>query len=327
MISGTVDKNSGTKGQTFFQSALVLAGKNPKQTIWPIKPSGARIPLYLIPSLVHIPGDFSRLGGLLDADQPCYAFNLPIKKCRMDRAGFIKELAGLLADELHRFQPEGPVAIGGWSAGIVSALELAQQMQARGREVVVLLSFDSAPENTGVDNGPDSIARRFKVWSHNNQSQERKDSMSVLAKEFGEKSFTAIMRKICGWETDIVGNIIKGYGNLSPAHQIAMHRLYDGVCAYQPETYDGQTWVIESSLEYNQRLKEKWTPIVSPGKLRHDIIPGTHQSIVLWNDAPKLAALLNEGLPVYTSCRQALPPASQPAPAFPLNADRRVKRR
>jgi len=100
MISGTVDKNSGTKGQTFFQSALVLAGKNPKQTIWPIKPSGARIPLYLVPSLVHIPGDFSRLGGLLDADQPCYAFNLPIKKCRMDRAGFIKELAGLLADEL-----------------------------------------------------------------------------------------------------------------------------------------------------------------------------------------------------------------------------------
>ena len=146
MISGTGDKNSGTTGETFFQSALILAGKNPQQTIWPIKPSGTRIPLYLIPSLVHIPGDFNRLGGLLDADQPCYAFNLPIRKCRSDRAGLIKELAGLLADELHKFQPEGPVAIGGWSAGIVSALELAQQMKARGREVVVLLSFDSVPE-------------------------------------------------------------------------------------------------------------------------------------------------------------------------------------
>jgi thioesterase domain-containing protein len=305
MISGTVDKNSGTKSDTLFQSALILAGKSPQKTIWPIKPSGTRIPLFLIPSLVHIPGDFNRLGGLLDTDQPCYAFNLPIKKCRSDKAGFIKELAGLLADELHKFQPEGPVAIGGWSAGIITALELAQQMRARGREVVVLLSFDSAPENTGVESGPDSIARRFKVWSHNNQSQERKDSVSALAKEFGEKSFTAIMRKLCGWETDIVSNMIKGYGNLSPAHQIAMRRLYDGACAYQPEPYDGLFWLIESSLEYNQRLKEKWAPLVSPGKLRHDIITGTHQSIVLWNDASNLAALLNEGLPAYTVQRRS----------------------
>ena len=317
MSSGTVDKNIGAKGQTFFQSALILAGKKPQQTIWPIKPSGTRIPLYLIPSLVHIPGDFLRLGGLLDADQPCYSFNLPIKKCKSESAGFIKELAGLLADELDRFQPEGPVAIGGWSAGIVSALELAHQMRARGREVVVLLSFDSVPENTGIDNAPDTITRRFKIWSHNNRSQERKDSMSVLAREFGQKSFVAIMRKIGGWEPDIVSNIIKGYGNLSRAHQNAMHRLYAGVCAYHPETYDGQTWVFELSLEYNQRLKEKWTHLVSPGKLRYDVITGTHQSIVLWNDAPKLAALLNEGLPAYTSRRQALPPASKPAHAFP----------
>jgi thioesterase domain-containing protein len=313
MVSGAVDKNSGTKAETFFQSALILAGKKPQQTIWPIKPGGTKIPLYLVPSLVHIPGDFNRLGGLLDPDQPCYAFNLPIRKCRSDSAGLVKELAGLLADELQKFQPEGPVAIGGWSAGIVSALELAHQLRARGREVVVLLSFDSAPENTGVENAPDSIARRFKIWSHNNRSQERKDSFSVLAKEFGQKSITAIMRKIFGWEPDIVSNIIKGYGNLSPAHQNAMHKLYDGVCAYQPQRYDGETWVIESSLEYNQRLKEKWTPLVSPGKLRYDIIPGTHQSIVLWNDAPKLAALLNDGLPAYTSRRQAAPPASTPA--------------
>src|SRR6185437_11046013 len=89
MSSGTVDKNSGT---TFFQSALILAGKKPQQTIWPIKPSGTRIPLYLIPSLVHIPGDFLRLGGLLDADQPCYSFNLPIKKCKSESAGFIRNL-------------------------------------------------------------------------------------------------------------------------------------------------------------------------------------------------------------------------------------------
>jgi hypothetical protein len=81
--------------------------------------------------------------------------------------------------------------------------------------------------------------------------------------------------------------------------------------------------VFESSLEYNQRLKEKWTRLVSPGKLRYDVISGTHQSIVLWNDAPKLAALLNKGLPAYTSPRKHChQPANQPT----HSADGRVKR-
>ena len=54
-------------------------------------------------------------------------------------------------DELVKFQPEGPFFLGGHSVGGTIALEMSQQLIARGREVSLLVVFDGGLLNTGAE--------------------------------------------------------------------------------------------------------------------------------------------------------------------------------
>src|SRR5438445_12521114 len=51
--------------------------------------------------------------------------------------------------ELLAFQPQGPYFLGGWSAGVSLAFEMAQQLQGLGHTVGLLVAIDCAPYNTG----------------------------------------------------------------------------------------------------------------------------------------------------------------------------------
>ena len=54
---------------------------------------------------------------------------------------------------LEAFQPRGSIRLIGWSAGAIIALEIAQQLCARGRDVPLLVALDGAPCNTGAGLG------------------------------------------------------------------------------------------------------------------------------------------------------------------------------
>ena len=54
---------------------------------------------------------------------------------------------------LEAFQPRGPIRLIGWSAGAIIAVQMAQQLCARGRDVPLLVALDGAPCNTGAGLG------------------------------------------------------------------------------------------------------------------------------------------------------------------------------
>ena len=53
--------------------------------------------------------------------------------------------AARYAADIDRYQPEGPISVGGWSYGGRLAYEVAAQLLAKGRQVKHLIMFDSAP--------------------------------------------------------------------------------------------------------------------------------------------------------------------------------------
>src|SRR5262249_20291119 len=66
----------------------------------------------------------------------------------------VERIARYYVDELMTFQPTGPFVLSGWSAGAVIALEMAQQLAARGRQAPLLVALDGAPFNTGAEISP-----------------------------------------------------------------------------------------------------------------------------------------------------------------------------
>jgi thioesterase domain-containing protein len=49
------------------------------------------------------------------------------------------------ADEIAAFQPVGPILLGGFSYGGISAIEAAQQLQRTGREIALVVLLDTSP--------------------------------------------------------------------------------------------------------------------------------------------------------------------------------------
>jgi thioesterase domain-containing protein len=123
---------------------------------------------------VHpVSGDVTSFGELAAALGPaCRFYGLQVPRRRMEAAiaTSIETLARHHAGNVMRFQPDGPIMLGGWSAGAIVALEMAQQLAKAGRDVPLLVAFDGGPCNTGAGIRPGTpryawrLARNAPAW-------------------------------------------------------------------------------------------------------------------------------------------------------------------
>lgn len=113
-----------------------------------IKPSGSKNPLYII----HGDGlnvlNFSKLADHVDKDQPIYGLQAlglngidePIDKLPVIAYHYMQEII--------QHNPRGPYLLAGYSSGGYVAMEIRKQMVAQGREVKMLIIFDTDAEKT-----------------------------------------------------------------------------------------------------------------------------------------------------------------------------------
>src|SRR5215472_12715262 len=95
--------------------------------------------------------DYGALAGSMEGRVRFFGIQAPpVMMAQPDFGASIETLAARYAAMVARFQPRGPLFFGGWSAGAVVALEIAQQMKAEGRDVKLLAAFDGAPKNSGA---------------------------------------------------------------------------------------------------------------------------------------------------------------------------------
>ncbi|MEW5958866.1 MAG: amino acid adenylation domain-containing protein, partial [Chloroflexota bacterium] len=131
---------------TIEQLAKILRdeGWSPSwSSLVPIQPAGARPPLFFI----HAHGGnvigYHDLARRLGPDQPFYGLQARGLDGKSEPFARIEEMAAHYIKEIQTIQPAGPYFLGGYCMGGTIALEMAQQLQARGQKVGLVALLDT----------------------------------------------------------------------------------------------------------------------------------------------------------------------------------------
>jgi non-ribosomal peptide synthetase component F/thioesterase domain-containing protein len=116
-------------------------------TLLRVNDAGTRTPFFYLHGDLSGGGFYSlKLSRALGPEQPFYV--LPPQDIRLlPAAPSIEEMAAAHLAALRAVRPKGPYVIGGFCIGGLVAYELAQQIEASGESVEMLLIIDAAPED------------------------------------------------------------------------------------------------------------------------------------------------------------------------------------
>jgi amino acid adenylation domain-containing protein len=240
----------------------------------PIQTNGARPPFfYVSPFLISVLS-LSTLGQYLGVDQPLYGLqpqgmdgDHPIHRS-------VKEMASHYIHEMRSLKPEGPYLLGGHCAGSWVAFEMAQQLQAAGETVDLLVLVDSRPPNIE----PPQVNRlRYMVnrgafyWRDGRLRHAISWQLSLVYQRF-------VTLNVGKENSQRVAAVRK-------AHAEAHHN-------YRSGTFDGDVLFVRSSESAALKDKEwhyRWSELIT-GRLTPVIIPGTHAGLLVEPNVNVMAA-------------------------------------
>jgi thioesterase domain-containing protein len=229
----------------------------------PLNDIGDGPPFYCIHSIAGVATEYQDLVRMLGPNRKFYGIQVPSDRRNADFARSIEELSKYYVDELVKFQPEGTFLLGGYSVGATIALEMSQQLIARGREVDLLVVFDGELFNTGAE----ITARNPLYWLklltnaprwivHEHGSFAKKAATRV-------KSATFKTCKNNRQKPPAVERFIDLKGFL-PEHSAFIGALFDSHRDYVPSRYLGRVFVFvvkTHPLSYLRQVKAAWTKI------------------------------------------------------------------
>jgi thioesterase domain-containing protein len=265
-----------------------------KNIIVPLNEGGARLPFYCVHSLSGKATDYIALARMLGPEQPLYGIQMPVKNRNADFGGAIASLsipaiADYYREALERFQPSGPLALGGWSVGTLIAFEMARQLLCRGRDVRLLVALDMAPWNSGADTSPRhlpylaALARNALPWAVNHRLFRQGSLQSVRSLILEKAAATMATRKSgeAGAERYMVEEFIDT-SKYPPAHLVLMQDILDVMLHYTPGRYDGRVQVYvaktEVSFSYFPKMKAQWLAVAPRAAIIQ--VAGAHQNML-----------------------------------------------
>jgi thioesterase domain-containing protein len=125
-------------------AALREQGRQPRSSsLVAIQPRGSRPAFFCVHGGYGEVMFYSELARCLGKDQPFYGLQAAGPEgCEM-RNTSIEAIASYYLQEIRQVQPRGPYFLGGYCAGGIIALEMAQQLHANREEVAFLVLFDA----------------------------------------------------------------------------------------------------------------------------------------------------------------------------------------
>jgi thioesterase domain-containing protein len=260
-------------------------------TIVPIKPAGARTPIFAVSG--H-GGDIFYLLGMarhLDADQPVICVQPP----GLDGAEpltTVESLARYEVEQIRRYQPHGPYLIVGHCAGGTIAFEVAQQLTAAGQQVALLALIGSA--------FPTMFRRSTLTWLGIRQRLRRYIKALSSASEFMRK----LRRRL---------RSSRALAAVSPAAMAARQRVESATVAavrnYRPRRYPGHIDLFVTADKWHEA--HRWRPFGASVR-EHLVGDFEIDDLLLGPDVGVLAALLQDTLrrPIIANlaCRTSDPP-------------------
>jgi thioesterase domain-containing protein len=291
-------------------SALLgRASRHSERVILPINDSalatGAQSPaFYCVHSASGVAGtDFLALAQLFEPSIRFYGIQAPPKQMLDVQFGnSVEAIADFYAEALVKFQPNGPFLLGGYCVGAIIALEIANNLRTRGREVGPLLVIDGVPENTGVTlprwtlRNWLALARNLRGWLiHGDLMRNR--TLRSLIWSLSNNAY-AIAKAAIGLKRGEKfggGYSIEGMMDLSPyqpPHRLFIDRLFAALFAYVPRAYSGTVVVYEAKITpllYLPQIGRTWQKFAPQSEVVN--IVGTHISMMR---EPYVDALAND---------------------------------
>jgi amino acid adenylation domain-containing protein len=168
-IMARIEKETGKRLPlaTLFEHSTVekLAARmeiDPASITWeslvPIKPSGNKMPLYIVHGAGLNVLLFNALAMNMDADQPVYGLQAKGLNGIDEPLDVMEEIAANYIAEIVAKNPDGPYALAGYSLGGIIAYEMANQLMAAGKEVKMLAMFDTYAD---LSTAKDAKAKRI----------------------------------------------------------------------------------------------------------------------------------------------------------------------
>ena len=130
--------------------------KSPWTYLVPVRASGDRSPLFLVPPSATTSLCFANLSHHLSNEQPIYGFDPASLDGKTPPHTTIEEIATHYLQEMCQFQPHGPYLLGGMCFGGLVAYEMAQQLQQKGQSVELLIILDAPAPTSGPSWGKSS---------------------------------------------------------------------------------------------------------------------------------------------------------------------------
>src|SRR3954469_14222738 len=115
----------------------------PPRSLVEITPGGNRPPLFCVHGAGGNVLNFRDLSWGLHHDQPFFALQARGVDGTTELHRSIEDMARAYVEEIRALRPHGPYFLAGYSGGGVVAFEMAQQLEALGEEVPLLVFFDT----------------------------------------------------------------------------------------------------------------------------------------------------------------------------------------
>ena len=268
--------------------------------ILPLNDVGCGPAFYCVHAIGGVAADFRHMARMLGPQQKFYGIQAPTDKRSAGFVSSIKSISQHYVDELVKFQPEGPFLLGGHSVGATIALEMSQQLTARGREVSLLVVFDGGLLNTNAEVSFVNPIYWLKLLCY--LPRWINDVLMV------KYSFQRVCRMIVNKATAeklSSRHAVESVVNLSaftPEHAAFMKGLYDRHLEYVPNNYSGRVLVFVAKtdgLMNHGQVKAAWRKIAPSSEIFE--VNGTHVDIMQ----------MPRGLPVARRLREKIKELSE----------------
>jgi thioesterase domain-containing protein len=294
MTASSTSNVSNANSTTLFARAL----RGSERVLLPInegamRQDATRPAFYCVHSVSGAAGtDFLNLARRLDRTVNFYGLQAPPKLMQDDPefGASIEGLAEHYIKALVKFQPDGPLMIGGYCIGAIIALDMAKKLRAMGRKVGPVVAIDGAPENVTVLSAWNprywaEMARNIPRWLLHADLMRSRSLHSLIWSL--SKHAIAIGKGALGLKrTERLsgGYAIDRLMDLSlypPEQRLFINRLFSAMFSYFPEPYPGEVVVYEAKvapLLYLPQVGRTWRTIASRAEIV--AIVGTHIGIM-----------------------------------------------
>jgi len=237
---------------------------------------------------------YRTLACLLVSDQPVYGLQpqgldgkqLPHKRIEDMAAHYIKEMSSL--------QPEGPYYIGGLSTGGTIAFEMAQQLQAQGQKVALLVLFDTFA-GLRPESSRNPLLQRLKSYPYMFRADLHFGNLLLYGPRYLLGSANRL-KTIAKRRTRKVANRFQ-FWRRSPLDQTlkkVREANLQALSGYVPKVYSGRITLFitgESSLRTYQDGRLSWNELAGEGLELH-VVPGDHLSMI--EETPHVTVLVEK---------------------------------